>query len=106
VGFAEAVAAGNQRDGLLVVHRHAAERFADVLGRRDRIRLAVRSLWIDVDQAPLQRAERVLKLAFAAVAFVPQPRPLGTPVELVGLPDIGAAAAETERLEVNRPQRA
>src|SRR5262249_48109058 len=29
VGFAERVAAGNQRDGLLVVHRHAEERFAD-----------------------------------------------------------------------------
>ena len=32
MGLAEGVAAGNQRDGLLVVHRHAEERFADVLG--------------------------------------------------------------------------
>ena len=102
VGLAEGVAAGNQRDGLLVVHRHAAERFADVPRRRDRIRLAVRPFRIHVDQAHLHRAERILKLAFAAVAFVPQPRPLGTPVELFGLPDIGAAAAETERLEAHR----
>src|SRR6516225_9699021 len=32
VGLAEAVAAGNQRDSLLVVHRHAKECLADVLG--------------------------------------------------------------------------
>ena len=44
VGLAEGVAAGDQRDGLLVVHRHAEERLADVLGRRDRIRIAVRAL--------------------------------------------------------------
>ncbi len=102
MGFAEGVAAGNQRDGLLVVHRHAKEGFADVLGRRDRIRLAVRPFRVHVDQAHLHRAERILELAFAAVAFVAQPCPLGTPVELFGLPDIGAAAAETERLEAHR----
>ena len=67
--------------------------------------LAVRPCRIHVDQAHLHRAERILKLAFAAVAFVTQPRPLGTPVELFGLPDIGAAAGETERLEAHRLQR-
>jgi hypothetical protein len=30
VAFAEGVAAGDQRHGFLVVHRHAAESFADV----------------------------------------------------------------------------
>src|SRR5205085_10200522 len=30
VSLTEAVAAGNQRDGLFVVHRHAEERFADI----------------------------------------------------------------------------
>ena len=34
VGLAEGVAAGDERDGLLVVHRHAAERLADVAGGR------------------------------------------------------------------------
>ncbi len=32
VAFAERVSAGNQRDGLLVVHRHASERLSNVLG--------------------------------------------------------------------------
>src|SRR5258708_35658434 len=42
VGFAEGVTAGNQRDRFFVVHRHTGERFANILGRRDGIRLAVR----------------------------------------------------------------
>src|ERR1035437_8003696 len=33
VGLAEGVSAGDERDGLLVVHRHARERFANILGR-------------------------------------------------------------------------
>ena len=102
MGFAEGVAAGDQRDGLFVVHRHAEERFADVPGRRDRVRLAVRPFRIDVDQAHLHRRQGFVQLALAAVALVAEPCPLGTPEELFGLPDVRAAAAETERLETHR----
>ena len=105
VGLAEGVAAGDQRDGLFVVHRHAEEGFADVLGRGDRVRIAVRAFRIDVDQAHLHRAERLGELAFAAVAFVAEPGAFGTPIELFRLPDIGAAAGETEGLEAHRLQR-
>ena len=38
VCFTKSMASGNQRDGLFVVHGHATERFANVPGRRDRIR--------------------------------------------------------------------
>ena len=86
VGLAEGVAAGDQRDGLLVVHRHAEERLADVLGRRDRIRIAVRAFRIDVDQAHLHRAERLRELAFAAVALVAQPRALRDPSRALRAP--------------------
>jgi hypothetical protein len=105
MGLAEGVAAGNQRDGLFVVHRHAEEGFTDVLGGSDRVRIAVRPFRIDVDQAHLHRAERLRELAFAAVAFVAEPSALGPPVELFGLPDIGAAAGETEGLKAHRFQR-
>src|SRR5256885_6728970 len=44
VGLAERVAAGNQRDGFFVVHRHASEGLADIPGRRDRVRVAIRAL--------------------------------------------------------------
>ena len=105
MGLAEGVAAGNQRDGFFVVHRHAEERLADVLGRCDRVRIAVRPFRIDVDEAHLHGAERLGKLALAAVAFVAQPRALGTPVKLFRFPDVGAAAGEAERLEAHRFER-
>ena len=36
VGFAEGVTAGDERDRLFVVHRHAREGLADILGRGKR----------------------------------------------------------------------
>jgi hypothetical protein len=53
------------------------------------------------DEAHLHGGKRILQLPFAAVAFVAQPRSLGTPVKLFCFPDIGAAAAEAEGLEVH-----
>src|SRR5678815_654560 len=50
MGFAKGVAAGNQSDGFFVIHRHATKSLADVLGRRDRVRVTVRALRVDVDQ--------------------------------------------------------
>src|ERR1700679_849642 len=38
MGLAERVPAGDERHRLLVVHRHAAERLANVQGRRGRLR--------------------------------------------------------------------
>ncbi len=103
MGLAEGVTAGNQRDRFFVVHRHAAERFANIPGRRERIRIAVRPFRIDVDQTHLHGGERILKITVAAVALVRQPLAFGAPVDvLFGLPDIRAPAAETERLEAHR----
>ena len=101
VGLAEGVAAGDQRDGLLVVHRHPAERLADVVGRLERVGLAVGALGVDVDQPHLDRAELGGQLALAAVALVAQPGVLGTPEDLLGLPDVLAAEAEAEGLEAH-----
>ena len=105
VGLAEGVAAGDQRDGLLVVHRHAEEGLADVAGGRDRVRLAVRSFRVDVDEAHLHGGQRLGELALAAVALVAEPGALGAPVELLRLPHVGAAAGEAEGLEAHRFQR-
>ena len=102
VGLAEGMAAGNQGDGFFVVHRHAEERFADILGRRERVRVAVRPFRIDVDEAHLHGAERLGELAFAAVSLVAEPGAFRPPEQLFGLPDVGAAAGEAERLEAHR----
>ena len=63
VGLAEGVAAGDQRDGFFVVHRHAAEGVADVVRRRERIGIAVRAFGVDVDQAHLHGGQRILQVA-------------------------------------------
>ena len=60
--LAEGVAARDQRDGLFVVHRHAAERVADVPGGGNGVGLAVRTFGIDVDQAHLHGGERILEV--------------------------------------------
>src|SRR5581483_6771397 len=73
VRLAEGMAAGDQRDSFLVVHRHAEEGLANVLGRLDRVGIAVRAFRIDVDETHLHRAERLGKLPLAAVAFVTEP---------------------------------
>src|SRR5215469_10769259 len=105
VGLAEGVTAGDQGGRLLVVHRHPPERLADVTGRGDRVRVAVRALRVDVDEAHLDRTEGLLELPVAVVALVTEPDGLGTPVDvLVRLPDVGTAAAEAEGLEAHRLQ--
>ena len=95
------MAAGDERDGLFVVHRHAGERFANVAGGGDGIGVSVGSLGVHVDETHLNGAEWVVELAVAGVALVAQPRALGTPVGFIGLPDVDAAAAKTEGLEAH-----
>jgi hypothetical protein len=102
VGLAEGVATGDQRDGLLVVHRHAREGLADVAGGGERIGVAARALGVDVDEAHLHGGQRVGQLAVTAVALIGQPGALAAPVDRgVGLPGVGAAAGEAERLKAH-----
>src|SRR5258708_6521847 len=105
VGFAERVPAGNERNGLLVIHRHASERLADIACRGDWIGLSIGPLRIHINQSHLNSGERIIELTIAAVALVPQPRALGPPEDvLFGLPDVRASAAEAEGLEPHRLQ--
>ena len=107
VSLAEGVSAGDQGHRLFVVHRHAAERLANVPGRGHRIGGGVRAFRIHVDQTHLHRAERILELPVARVALVTEPRRLGSPVDvLLGLPYVLATTGETERPEPHRLQGA
>ena len=107
VCLAERVAARDQRDRLLVVHRHAAERLADVPGGGERIGLALRSLRVHVDQAHLHRGQRLLQVAVALVALRGEPLALRSPEDVVlRLPHVGASAAEAEHLQTRRLERA
>ncbi len=107
MGLAEGVAAGDQRDRLLVVHRHAREGLANVDRGLERIGIAVGAFRIDVDQAHLHGGQRMGEIAFAAVALVTQPLALGAPIGVVlRLPHVRAPAAEAGGLEAHRFQRA
>ena len=102
MGFTERVTTGDERDGFFVVHGHAREGFADVLGRSQRVSLTVRAFGVDVDQAHLDGAERVGQLAVASVALVAEPFGFGTPVDVfLRFPDVGAAAGEAEGREAH-----
>ena len=106
VGLAEGVTAGDQRHGLLVVHGHAGEGFADVAGGSQRIRVPVRAFRVHVDQAHLHGRERVLQRTVAGVALVGEPGLLGAPVDvLLRFPDVHAPAGIAEGLEAHRLQR-
>src|ERR1035438_5016548 len=105
VGFPESVTAGNERNGLLVIHRHAGESLSDIPCRSDWIRLSIRPFRIHIDQTHLHGSERILKITVAAVALVRQPLALRPPENvLFGLPDVFAPAAKTERLKAHRLQ--
>ena len=107
MAFAEGVAAGDERDGLFVVHRHAREGLSNVTAGGDRVRVAVRPFRIHVDQAHLHGGERILEIPVAGVALVAKPGVLAAPVDvLFRLPDVLAPAAEAEGLEAHRLQSA
>ncbi len=91
MGFAEGVTAGDERNRLFVVHRHAGEDLTDIPGRRDRIRVAL----------------RVLEVSITAVALVAEPGVFAAPEDVLSrLPNVLASAAEAESLESHRFKRA
>ena len=105
--LAEGVTPGDQGDRFLVIHRHARKGFADVAGRGQRVRGAVRAFGVDVDQAHLHGGERVFQLAVTGIARIAQPGVFHAPVDVFfRFPDIRPSAAEAEGLESHRIQRA
>ena len=104
MGFAEGVSADDERHGLLIVHRHAAERLPNHFRRTGRIRFATWPFRIDINQAHVIGAERPLDVPnrIAAVALVSKPGVLRAPKNLVGLPDVGPPKAEAKRPEPHR----
>ena len=107
VRLPESVAARDQRDDFLVVHRHPAERLADVLRRRNRIAVGVRTFGVHVNEPHLHRGERPFQLALLvpAVAIGLEPLLLGAPIDRIRLPRVRTAAAEAQGLEAHLLER-
>ena len=73
MGFAKRVSAGNERNRLLVIHRHAAERLSNVPWLQ-RVDLGFRSAPADSRRSgPSDGAERHLEIPVAGVALVFKP---------------------------------
>ena len=109
VGLAEGVPAGDQGDGLLVVHVHPVEGLADVVGGGGRVRVALRALRVDVDQAHGGRTEGLLQLTGGLIGAVvagvrAEPVGLRTPEHVLRLPDVLAATAVAQGFEAHRLQ--
>ena len=64
VSLPEGMAASDQRDCLFVVHSHTGKGLAYIVSRGSGVRIAIRALRIDIDQAHLYCGERILQFAF------------------------------------------
>src|SRR5215475_2678615 len=102
MGFADRVAADDERKGFLVIHRHAGERLTNVVRGEGRVRVAARPLRIHIDQAHALGADGALELPLATVALVSKPGVLRAPEDLVGLPAVLSPETEAERREPHR----
>ena len=99
--LAEGVAARDQRGGFGIVHVHCPEGAADVGSSQQRIGIAVRAFWIDVDQAHLGCGKRTLEVALAVTALIVEQLLLRPPEHQIGLPCIDTATGKAERLEAH-----
>ena len=105
VRLAERMSAGGERDCLLVVHAHAGKGLAHVTARTERVGAAAGAFGIDIDQAHLDRGERIFERAagFLLDAGGAEPLLLGAPVDvLFRLEDVLPAAAEAEHRPTHR----
>ena len=108
VRLADGVTTSGERYRLLVVHRHASKGLAHHLRCLQRVRLAIHTLGVYVDQTHLHGRERVFQRAgivHIRVALIASGQPLlfGAPVDvLLWVPDVFAAEGKAEGLQAHR----
>ena len=108
VGLAESVATGDQGNDLLVVHGHAVEGGADVLGRLQVVTAGIRPFRVHIDQAHVGSAEGTVQLAAVLdpLRVDTQPLHLGAPVDvLVRFPGVLTTTGKAEGTEAHGLQR-
>jgi hypothetical protein len=104
VGFSEGMATRDQRDRFLVIHSHAGKGLANVAGRGNGVRIAVRAFRIHVDKTHLHCRQRVGEIPLSGIARIgSQPFLFSSPGNVVvGLPHVRTAAGEAEGFESHR----
>ncbi len=102
MSLAKGVSASGQSDRFLMVHGHALERHFHVARRLQRVGIAARTFGIDVDEAHLDRCQRVFQVHFlirldARFGTLADPFFLRAPINVaLGFEHILAAAAKAE----------
>ena len=102
MGFTEAMPAGNQRNNLFVIHCHVTKRDPNIFRCRDRVVIAAWPFRIHVDQAHLNRGERVFQLSVATIALVVcEHLAFRAPIDQIRFPVVLTAAGKTEGLKAH-----
>ena len=106
VAFTERVTTSSKRHSFFIVHRHTRECFTDVSGGRQRIRVAIWPLWINVNQTHLHGTQNADQVTRIRITFVIQPFGFWTPIDVFfRLPDIGTATGKTKGFKAHGFQR-
>ena len=106
MAFAEGVATRDKGNGLLHRHPHAREGIPHFWTRGHRIRVAVGTLRVDINQPHLNRRQGLIKRILTAVALISEPLGFLAPEHILfGLPDVGAAAGKSEGAKPHGFQR-
>ena len=96
--LAESMTSSGECNGLLVIHRHPRESFANILGTGEWVGVAVRTLRIHINQTHLNRGKGMGEIALTTVPAVAQPISLDAPIDVFfRRPDVSTATTETER---------
>ena len=106
--LAEGVAASDQGDDFFVVHRHAIEGGANVLGRQHVVAAGIGTFRVHVDQTHVGGAKGCGQLAFIidALGIDTQPGDFGAPVDvLIRFPYVFATGTEAEGAKTHGFQR-
>ncbi len=111
MAFAKGMPPRCQGDGFFVIHRHAAKGLSHILPRAHRIRFAVRTFRIHIDEPHAHGCQGIFQHAIAAIPFatvvcLTMPGRFRTPVNILfRLPDILTSSGKTKGLKAHRFQR-
>ena len=108
MALAHGVATSGEGSRLFIVHGHSGKGLPDVGGGFERVRLAVNTLRVDVDEPHLHSRERVihcLRLFHIAITHITGGKPLllGTPIRIFfRVPNIGTTVAKAKGFQTHR----
>jgi len=103
VSFTKGVPAGDQRDGLFVVHGHTGESLTNIMSRSGWDRFTVRPFRVHINQSHLHGGKRIFEIPVTCISLVAEPGILAAPIYvLFRLPYVLTPPGEAEGLQSHR----